>query len=99
RRVAVYTDGGAFVCLMRGSADQSVAGLYATLAGHANLAVRPVQILWLIAAHKLSPDAVWPLHLANHLAFAAAILLLHAGLRSIPSCRTAAFPVVLIYAC
>lgn len=88
-----------FVEPLATSPDQSWGGLYRALAETPFVAVRPGQILWYVAFHKLAPGSATPVHLANHAAFAASALLLHASLRSLPATRRAAYHVALLYIC
>lgn len=47
--LGLYIDDWGFRWALRSSADQSWTGLYATLAEQSALAVRPLQIAWLVS--------------------------------------------------
>jgi hypothetical protein len=98
-RLGFYADDWAFAEMLQGSRDKSFAGLYAALASHPNLAVRPGQIVWYILLHYLSPDDPTPAHVANHAVFAVSAVLLYAGLRHLRPARGAAYYVTLLYVC
>jgi hypothetical protein len=97
--LGIYIDGWGFLWSMHSSADQSWTGLYRTLAEQPALAVRPLQIAWLVASYKLSPGAILPVHLANQGLFAISELLLHAALYRNAGLRPFAFPLVASYLC
>jgi len=94
-----YSDDFLFLLPLATSPDQSWSGLYRAIAETPFAAVRPGQILWYVAFHKLAPGNVTLVHLANHAAFAAATLVLYATLRLIRATRPAAWYVALLYAC
>lgn len=81
------------------SSDQSWSGLYRALAETPFVAVRPGQILWYVAFHKLAPGNATLVHVANHAVFALSALLLYASLHAVPATRRAAYHVALLYAC
>ncbi|MCW1381294.1 hypothetical protein OLX02_00515 [Novosphingobium sp. KCTC 2891] len=93
------TDDWGFLALLKASPDQSVAGLYRTLAAAPNLAVRPPQILLYIATWKAMPGSALGPHLINHAMLAGAVLLLHDALRRLRGFAPLALPLVLAYAC
>ncbi|MGN6499913.1 MAG: hypothetical protein ACTHKM_07175, partial [Tsuneonella sp.] len=97
--LGLYIDGWGFLWAMRTSPDQSWIGVYRTLAEQPALAVRPLQIVWLVASYKLSPGSIVPVHLANQVVFALAGLLLHAALYRNAGLRRFALPVVALYLC
>jgi hypothetical protein len=94
-----YTDDWFFLVPMVTGPDQSLSGLYQAMAETPFAAIRPAQIAWYIAFHKLAPGNVTIVHLANHAAFAAAVLVLYAALLAIPAMRGVAYYVALLYAC
>ena len=95
----LYSDDWFFIEPLMLSRDQSWPGLYRALAETPFVGVRPVQILWYIAFHKLAPGQVAPVHLANHAVFAASSLVLYAALRATPATRRAAYYVAMLYVC
>lgn len=97
--LGLYIDGWGFLWAMRTSPDQSWLGLYRTLADQPPLAVRPLQILWLVASYKVSPGSILPAHLANQALFALAGLLLHAALYRTGRLRPFALPLAALYLC
>jgi hypothetical protein len=97
--LGVYSDGWGVLSILRLSSDQSVGGLYTALAREANLAVRPLQILWYILFQKLSPASIVPAHYADSALFALSLVVLHASLVGIPGMRRAAFVIPLAFAC
>jgi len=95
----LYSDDWFFVEPLMTSDDQSWSGLYRALAERPYVGVRPVQILWYVAFHKLAPGGVALVHLANHTVFAAATIVLYAAMRATPRTRRAAYYVAMLYAC
>ncbi len=81
------------------SPDQSWRGLYRALGETPFVAVRPGQIVWYVAFHKLAPGNATAVHLASHAAFAISALLLYASLHAVSATRRAAYYVALLYTC
>jgi hypothetical protein len=94
-----YSDDYLFLVPLAKSADQSWGGLYRAIAATPYAAVRPGQILWYVAFHKLAPGQVTLVHLANHAVFAASALVMYAALRTVPATRRGAYHTVLVYVC
>ena len=97
-RLGFYSDDWIFLSLLRGSADQSLAGLWAALYdGDVVIRQRPVQMLYLVLAYRLFGLSSPGYHLINSAVLAGSGLLLYLSMRAMRCARFLAVAVALVY--